>query len=300
MHKSTDKCPRNDELTFNQYPKLENDLDIDVLIIGGNLTGALSTYIFNEKNIRVALISRGKINFMSELLYNQVYDIDCDLNTIATVLNTNEIVNIFPFVLDALYKLDEITDELDDKCEFIRRPKICTGREHALEKDFPISLNSISYKSGAEINQDKLKRELFHDFTKKHLSIYEETEVDEININEEGVVVMANHKNRIKCKKVLIADSYESILFFDKPYKVKNEIHSFPLVSYKYQIQNTKEVLYHFDETYLDVESGLPYINDTDEYPNIYFNVDIDRNGVLFALMGAMYLSERFLEPVQL
>lgn len=45
----------------NQYPYLTEDLEIDVVIVGGGVTGSICSYYMSKNNIKSVIIEKGRI-----------------------------------------------------------------------------------------------------------------------------------------------------------------------------------------------------------------------------------------------
>ena len=73
-----------DGVKSKKYPNLEKDINVDVLIIGGGITGVSSLYFLKDSGLKVALVeqnrigcgvtsnSTGKLNFMQDSLYEKI------------------------------------------------------------------------------------------------------------------------------------------------------------------------------------------------------------------------------------
>lgn len=48
-------------ISSNTCPKLEHDIDVDVLIIGGGITGISTAYHLTSQNLSVCLVEKNKI-----------------------------------------------------------------------------------------------------------------------------------------------------------------------------------------------------------------------------------------------
>src|ERR1051325_9244279 len=46
---------------FPEFPKLERDIEVDVVVVGAGLTGITAAYLLRKEGVRVALIERGQI-----------------------------------------------------------------------------------------------------------------------------------------------------------------------------------------------------------------------------------------------
>src|SRR6478672_13261490 len=44
-----------------EFPKLEKDIEVDVVVVGAGLTGITAAYLLRKEGVRVALIERDKI-----------------------------------------------------------------------------------------------------------------------------------------------------------------------------------------------------------------------------------------------
>jgi len=70
----------------NIYPKLTNELEVDVLIIGGGITGISTAYYLKNSNLKIALVekniigsgvtskSTAKITYLQNLMYSKIED----------------------------------------------------------------------------------------------------------------------------------------------------------------------------------------------------------------------------------
>ncbi len=298
---------------FLCIPELDSDLVVDVLIIGGGITSALTAYIFKEKEINTAIIN-------SEPVFNnnaEIYDdIDTGLNKTLTNLNSYQKIDLFSLFLESLYKFTDIINHLDDNCDFVRKPNIyCDGNLDNLSKfTLPFSSNLLSYNSGTSVNLGKLEKQLYRYLSKNKVPVFENTTVYEINMSNCETQVVTTDKKQIKCKKLIMVNPSTSRLFFDKPdkliikslHKVSGSLYQMQdrylytngmseLKYYFIPVLNNKGVTYHFNDLSLNHDDTYPYIAVDEEYPNVYYNIEMDKEPFLFSLMGAMLLSEKYL-----
>lgn len=293
------------------FPQLNNNIETDVLIIGGGITGAISAYIFNEKNIKVALIERE--NLLSESNHEMISDIDIDLNNISKYVSKYDKLNFFRFTLDTLYKLEDITKKQTDNCNFVRKPAL--NYKNEVNKinscfKFPFYSDNLTYNCGAEVDSVKLTKELYKYCINNDIHVYENTEAFEFDFKNDDIEVITKSKNKIKCKNVLIVNRFDSQLFFDKPTNNNELYKNKTIVELKFSKKtigcshnNLMESSNSIDKIYKIIGvknikkgyclNGMPYICKSEEYPNVYFN--LNNNCVLYALMGAMSLLDVYL-----
>ncbi len=62
-----------------QYPYLTEDIETDVCIIGGGVTGAIASYYFSKNNVKAVVLEKKRIAHLStsvttSLLQYELYD----------------------------------------------------------------------------------------------------------------------------------------------------------------------------------------------------------------------------------
>lgn len=109
-----------------------------------------------------------------------------------------------------------------------------------------------------------------------------------------------------KDNRIIIGGEDIEITDFNSDYEAVELPDHHPLANYKYNILekklnemfpqiDNKEIEYKFNGIFIDTNDGLPFIGETPDYPNIYFNLDIGSNGILYGLLGADLLSNLYL-----
>lgn len=73
-----------DNIKFNEFSKLEDDIFVDVLIIGGGITGVSTLYHLRNCGFKVALVEQnrigmgitanttGKVTYLQDKVYNEL------------------------------------------------------------------------------------------------------------------------------------------------------------------------------------------------------------------------------------
>lgn len=107
-----------------KYPKLNNDIDVDVLIIGGGITGVSSLYYLRQTGLKVILVeqnrigcgvtgnSTGKLNFLQDSLYDKIIS-NYDNDTASLYLKSQ---------LDAINFILSIIKEENISCDLTKVP----------------------------------------------------------------------------------------------------------------------------------------------------------------------------------
>lgn len=393
MKKVSDHSPWEKDLkTSCVYPKLNEDIECEVLIVGGGITGALSAYYCMKNMIDAIVVDEGLISHQSTLGSTSIlhYEIDTDLIRLRSFIGDEESTEVFKMCLQSVYDLEDIVKQLDDDCEFVRRPSFyytnraenykyifdeCKARKESgfnveffdgkKDKDkysFDYCGGIFSYNSGAEINPVKFTYEALKYCNKNGIKVYENTKISDFNLDE--VVVKTSDGYSIKCKKIIMAMGYDNLQFFENPFwtitrtfglttlPVKNfkgwyqrslikdddvpytyirttkdnriiiggediEVTEYdkdkldmandhPLAMQKYHILEKrlfdmfpqiedKVISSYFNGIFVDTDDGLPFIGEHPDYPNVYFNMAVGSNGVLYGLLGGKLIISNYL-----
>ena len=213
-----------ENINIKQFPKLKEDIEVDVLIIGGGITGILCAHELAKRKVNYALVEQHKIGkntskkttaFITaqhEKLYQDIIKekgkevakkyLDINLKAIDKYKELSKIYDFdFKECTSALYsskskdiilKEKEALDSLDYNVELIS----------TLPLNFPIELG-IKFSNQASLHPLKLISEL-----SKNLIIYENTKIKVISDNH-----AYTSKNKIKFKNVIITTHYPFINF---------------------------------------------------------------------------------------
>lgn len=225
--------------------KLEKDIDVDVLIIGGGITGISTAYNLINNNLKICLVEKNKIGHgvtsktTGKLTYLQEYYLKLKfyhgLKKIKLYLNSQkeaiEIVNniINKEKIDCnLEKVNSyIFTNLNDKKttkekQVLKELKVNIKEANILPNNEKVT-NSYYVEDTYVFNPIKYIYNLKEICVKNNISIYENTNIISIE-NEEEFYVCKTKNNIIKAKKVVLAVHFPYFLIpFLTPLKVKLE-----------------------------------------------------------------------------
>lgn len=234
------KCMENKSLWTsymrrNYTSSLNEDLEVDVLIIGGGITGLTTAYFLKNSNLNVTLIEKdhigsgatafttGKLTYMQGLIYKSMpndiglmylesqkdaikivkeiinkNNIDCNLETTSSYVFTD--------------KIEEITDFKKEE-KVYQNMNIKYSTHNKLPINFPCIYN-IKTSGSYVFHPLKYLYSLKKIIINSRIKIYENTKA--INLTKENMeFIVKTTKNRIKAKYVVIATQYP---FFVNPY----------------------------------------------------------------------------------
>lgn len=276
---------KKNSIWFNKVDKknikqLNKDLDVDVLIIGGGITGISTAYHLKESNLKICLVDQdiighgvsgkttGKLTFLQELIYSKLTD-EYSIEIANKYLKSQK---------DAIKIVEDIINKNNINCDYNRvdsyifadsikdMDKIKKEKE-ILEKigvsvtelnDLPISLKcycAIKVGDTAVFHPVKYLYSLKKILIDKGIEIYERTKIIEIKKEKEKYVCFTEN-NKISAKKVVLACHYPFFIFpfvfplkgyLERSYVSASKISDYKDISIINVGNNTKSVRYHND-----------------------------------------------------
>ena len=219
------------------YPKLSEDISVDVCIIGGGLVGITSAYFLADSDLKVAVIERDKIcshvsgmstakitsqhNLFYDYLINS-YGIDfakgyLDANEdaierIKNIIQKEKIDCDFSNQDSYVYAYSK--DEVDDiKKEVEAMTTLGFPCEFVKKVPLPIDcLGAIKISNQGQFNPRKYALALCDIITKKGIDIYTDTVVTKVENSDDGYII-STENNSIKAKYVILATHYPIVNF---------------------------------------------------------------------------------------
>lgn len=219
---------------LKSYPYLNKNLDVDILIIGGGINGAIVNYYLSKK-YNVALVDSSRIGYgctssATALLEYQLDDFASDLSK---VLSDEEISDCYRLGLKSIDKLDKLIEEIGNKCHFRKCPTLIFSKS-ALDKNaiikeiefrkrfgfkvklitkenspFPFDFNYGIYaeNGGAELNPYLFTKSLI-EHSKNQDSIFENTKIIKIDKTDNHYEMETNFGEKIRAKRVIVCTGF--------------------------------------------------------------------------------------------
>lgn len=121
---------------IKQYPYLKEDLECEILTIGGGIDGAILNYYLSKNNY-VVLVDKSRLGYActscaTELLEYQLDEFSFDLNK---YLSNKDVVFAYQMALNAMDKIESFIKECGNHCEYTKRPTFLYSNEKASVKD---------------------------------------------------------------------------------------------------------------------------------------------------------------------
>ncbi|MFW5705618.1 MAG: NAD(P)/FAD-dependent oxidoreductase, partial [Bacteroidota bacterium] len=194
---------------FTDYPKLQQDIDTDVAVIGGGITGISVAHLLARKGMRVAVLESLKVGggTSSHSTGNLYFTIDQNLGHLHEKYDRETIREVIASRSAALNLMEKLVKEHSLDCDFKRQPwflysanqknkdRIDAEYEYARQADIPVQKASpsdfpLKVESGimvpgqAQVNPLRYVQELARVLDTDRCQIYEHTRVKQIEEND--------------------------------------------------------------------------------------------------------------------
>lgn len=223
---------------LNSYPSIDRDIDTDILIIGGGITGALIAYKLITEGKKVVLVDRRDICNGSTAASTALlqYEIDVALHKLIELRGKDCAVDSYKNGKKAIFDLRNIIDTIKSDCQFEFKKSIYFT---SLKKDIPFlkhefearqqsgfdvtwlskfnlkemglnALAAIESKTAAVMDPYKLAHDLLHYCHQNGMLIFDRTNVTGIEHQKEKCVARTENKFTITTDHVIHCSGYES------------------------------------------------------------------------------------------
>lgn len=221
----------------SHYPKLNEDLVTEVVIIGGGISGALAAYHLSMRGIACVLLDRRTIGLGSTCASTSLvqYELDKKLSELSALIGEHKATRIYLDAVSAVDKLDQICDEIGFN-EKERSPSLYFAHRNSmrsvLQKEYMIrkkagidvklldapeiselygfaSPAAIESASGLAVDVYMLCYALCEAAERNGLKIFDRTEVTAIS-GKKKLHVLTDTGFKISCNYVVNAGGYET------------------------------------------------------------------------------------------
>jgi glycine/D-amino acid oxidase-like deaminating enzyme len=232
-----------------QYNYLTENIETDVVIVGGGVTGSILGYYFSKHNIKCVILEKYRIGYCSTGLTTSLlqYELDDKLNDLMDATTKENVIRSYELGVIALKQIDDIIKEHGNKCDYLKKDTLLYTSKK-LEKDeiyeeyrirkengfdvdfidesnnpfgFDIKAGVYCNDGGAEVDPYKYTHELINICSEKGVTIYENTEVVKIDYEQSGVLINTTYGYKVKGKIVIVATGYNTKLFSNRNFGTK-------------------------------------------------------------------------------
>ncbi|TSJ44370.1 FAD-dependent oxidoreductase [Mucilaginibacter corticis] len=262
-----------------QYPSLDENLEVDVAVMGAGISAALTAWHLKEAGLSIAVFDRRHVGLGSTAASTAFlqYEIDTPLTELTKLVGEQNAVRAYQLCRESIYTIENLCATLKPHFDFHIVPSLqyATYQTHVAKlraeyelrkkhgfvidwldpKDIQSKFNfdapaAVFSKDGGEVDAYLLTHALFKDLVKHGHRVFNNTQVQDIEYNH-GVTLTMKNGVKVKAKKLVIACGYESLKYIPK--KIADINSTYALVSEPL----SKEYFWHKNS--LVWETAVPY-----------------------------------------
>jgi glycine/D-amino acid oxidase-like deaminating enzyme len=231
------------------YPSLTRDVSADVAVLGAGVTGALVAHELTAAGVDVVVLDRRDVASGSTAATTGLlqYETDTSLEQLATQFGIDAAVRVYRLGLEAIDRIEALTEIVGDPCGFARRPSLyladttrdakALAREHALRREhgFDVQLlnganvrarfgfsaqAALFSRADGELDCFRFTHRLLMKAAAGGARIFDRTTVRKIQPHGDGVELLTAAGPRLRAKRVIYATGYEAVEHTSVPTKL--------------------------------------------------------------------------------
>jgi glycine/D-amino acid oxidase-like deaminating enzyme len=224
---------------LRSYPALEENVDCDVVIIGGGITGAVIGHAITEAGFDTVIVDKREIGWGSTSASTALiqYEIDVPLAELTKKLGASRASRAYTASRDAVEKLATLASRLKTPTGFGKTKSLylaSRGRDRKtlrkelelrnaigidvewLDKDdiaarFPFTRPAaLLSPDAAVLDPYAFTHALLLDASRHALRVFDRTTVRKVRARENGVVIHTDRGRTVRAREVVFATGYES------------------------------------------------------------------------------------------
>lgn len=228
-----------------QYPMLDHDLQCDVLVVGGGITGALCAHACATAGMDVAVVEARSIATASTSASTALlqYEIDTPLHVLAEKIGEADAARSYLLCASAVGELLALADQVGPcdatsriSLQYASRRGDVEGlrKEHAIRAKHGIETDLLDARAikarfgfrkpagllsqvAAEIDPYRFTHLLLQDVLRMGGRVYDRTPVDRFEKHDPGFDIRTENKAHIRAGHLIMATGYESQRYLDEP-----------------------------------------------------------------------------------
>lgn len=244
-----------------QYEYLTEDIETDVAIVGGGVTGAILGYYFSKANIHAVILEKERIAHGSTSITTSLlqYELDSNARELEEYTTLDNVITSYKLGLKALDEIEEFIKEYGNKCKYEKKDTLLytskefevkeMKEEYEIRKNAGIDVKYISEENnpfsldlkagvygvnaGAQLDPYEYTHQLLDVSCNMGLKVYENTEVMEIAYGKDEVEIITSFGYKVKAKKVIIATGYNTQRFTKRNFGMKTVTYNIATKSVK-------------------------------------------------------------------
>lgn len=224
---------------LHAYPSLRENLNCDVLIVGGGITGALMAHACIKEGFKTILIDKREIANGSTSATTSMlqYEIDVPLYQLIEMIGLQGAVASYKACRDSIDELKKLVKQIKSPCGFESKKSLYfaskskdlgwlktefeTRKENGFDVQWLdastikanyglIAEGGILSEDGGSVDAFCLTHDLLHYNAKKGLQVFDKTELKKVKYKQDEVIVTTQTAATITAKKIIYCTGYET------------------------------------------------------------------------------------------
>ena len=226
---------------LNSYPSVRENLETEILIVGGGITGSLIAHQCIADGFKTVLIDRREIGHGSTSATTSMlqYEIDLPLYQLIDLIGEKAAVESYLACYKSIDDLEKIIKQIQSDCGFKKKESLYFAafqrdiswlkkefearkkngipvkwlESEEIDKKFELknTYGGILSDQGGSIDAFKLAHDILAYNHKKGLKIFDKTDIKKTTYKPNGVTVITEYGTTIKAKKIIYCNGFESI-----------------------------------------------------------------------------------------
>lgn len=266
---------------LQSYPSLQENIQTDILIIGGGITGSLIAHQCMELGLQTIVIDKREIanGSTSASTCMLQYEIDVPLYQLIEKIGEKAAVASYRACSESIDRLGEIVKTIRSNCGFKKKQSLYIANSEKdkkwLQKEYEarqkngfrvswLSAEDIQDKYGIEkafggiLSEQAASFDSFHfahDLlqynVQKGLQVYDKTPIDSIKEKDGRMVIETSNQQLIEVKKIIYCTGFETTEIIDE--KIVSLLNTYAIAS-----EQNHRISHHLNDT-LFWDTGEPY-----------------------------------------
>lgn len=219
---------------LQSYPKLQENTECDIVVLGAGITGALISHSLREAGYNVIVIDKRDVANGSSAATTSMlqYEIDVPMVDLAEMIGVKGAVECYQAGIESIDKLRDLIKKENIECGFDMKESLQVAHSKravkALRKEFEMrekhgfdvtwltskeikeryrmkSQPGILSAKGASLDAFQFAHGLFANNHKKGMRIFDHTTVSNIKYEDEGVQLKTDDGYKVDAKKIVFA-----------------------------------------------------------------------------------------------
>lgn len=232
---------RDECMDGQRYPKLTHNIETEIAIVGGGISGAILSEAFVDYDIPTVLVDQRRLGTGSTSASTMLlqYEIDTDLCKLSKMIGKEKAIRAFKLCVKAIDEVEQLVKKYNLQCDYEKKNSLYVASrwldiplikkefrarkdnnfkvdyldQKQIERIFPFSYPCGIYNHhGATMQPVKFTRQLIKKNVENGLRVYEHSPILFASPRKDGIVLHGRNF-KIKAKKAIFCTGYESFQF---------------------------------------------------------------------------------------